>query len=138
MSWKYQVFKKSYETNDKISKSSHQTCSVNKVFLEISQNSQENTCARDSFLIVAGGALQASHLLKKSLMQNFIFCEILVRITNLWNKYTRKNTANNTLISPNSLVSWCGDFVERHSLHKVSGKFPETMRKHCLSKKFSH
>ena len=25
-------------------------CSVNKVFLEISQNSQENTCARDSFL----------------------------------------------------------------------------------------
>ena len=26
-------------------------CSVKKVFLEISQNSQENTCARDSFLI---------------------------------------------------------------------------------------
>ena len=26
-------------------------CSVNKVFLEISQNSQENTCARVSFLI---------------------------------------------------------------------------------------
>ena len=28
-----------------------QRCSVKKVFLEISQNSQENTCARDSFLI---------------------------------------------------------------------------------------
>ena len=28
-----------------------QRCSVNKVFLEISQNSQENTCARVSFLI---------------------------------------------------------------------------------------
>ena len=28
-----------------------QTCSVKKVFLEISQNSQENTCARASFLI---------------------------------------------------------------------------------------
>ena len=27
------------------------TCSVEKVFLEISQNSQENTCARASFLI---------------------------------------------------------------------------------------
>ena len=27
-----------------------QTCSVKKVFLEISQNSQENTCARVSFL----------------------------------------------------------------------------------------
>ena len=28
-----------------------QTCSVKKEFLEISQNSQENTCARLSFLI---------------------------------------------------------------------------------------
>ena len=28
-----------------------QRCSVKKVFLEISQNSQGNTCARDSFLI---------------------------------------------------------------------------------------
>ena len=28
-----------------------QTCSVKKVFFEISQHSQENTCARDSFLI---------------------------------------------------------------------------------------
>ena len=28
-----------------------QRCSVKKVFLEISQNSQENTCARDSFSI---------------------------------------------------------------------------------------
>ena len=33
-----------------------QSCSVKKVFLEISQNSQENTCARISFLI----KLQAS------------------------------------------------------------------------------
>ena len=32
-------------------RSSHQRCSVKKVFLEISQNSQENTCARVSFLI---------------------------------------------------------------------------------------
>ena len=35
-----------------------QSCSVKKVFLEISQNSQENTCARVSFLI----KLQASGL----------------------------------------------------------------------------
>ena len=28
-----------------------QKCSVKKLFLEISQNSQENTCARVSFLI---------------------------------------------------------------------------------------
>ena len=41
-----------------ISRSSHGRCSVEKVFLEISQNSQENTCARASFLI----KLQASDL----------------------------------------------------------------------------
>ena len=42
-----------------------QTCSVKKMFLEISQNSQENTCARVSFLI----KLQAwpATLLKKRL-----------------------------------------------------------------------
>ena len=39
-------------------RSSHQRCSVKKVFLEISQNSQENTCVRVSFLI----KLQASSL----------------------------------------------------------------------------
>ena len=33
------------------SKAVAQRCSVKKVFLEISQNSQENTCARVSFLI---------------------------------------------------------------------------------------
>ena len=32
-------------------KSSHQSVLWKKVFLEISQNSQKNTCARDSFLI---------------------------------------------------------------------------------------
>ena len=32
-------------------RSSHQRCSIKKVFLEISQNSQENTYARVSFLI---------------------------------------------------------------------------------------
>ena len=32
-------------------RSSHQRCSIKKVFLEISQISQENTCARVSFLI---------------------------------------------------------------------------------------
>ena len=32
-------------------RSSHRRCSVKKVFLKISQNSQENTCDRVSFLI---------------------------------------------------------------------------------------
>ena len=34
------------------------TCSVKKVFLEISQNSQENTCARVSFLMKLQVGLQ--------------------------------------------------------------------------------
>ena len=34
-----------------------QRCSVKKVFLEISQNSQENTCASVSFLIKLPGTL---------------------------------------------------------------------------------
>ena len=46
-------------------------CSVKKVFLEISQNSQENTCTKDSFLI----KLQAE---KETLAQVFSceFCKI--------------------------------------------------------------
>ena len=32
-------------------RSNHRTCSVKKVFLNILQNSQENKCARDTFLI---------------------------------------------------------------------------------------
>ena len=32
-------------------KNSHRRCSVKKMFLEISQNSQEDTCVRVSFLI---------------------------------------------------------------------------------------
>ena len=40
-----------FSRNILIFRSSHRRCSVKKVFLEISQNSQENTCARASFLI---------------------------------------------------------------------------------------
>ena len=35
----------------KVTEAVAQSCSVKKVFLEISQNSQEKTCARVSFLI---------------------------------------------------------------------------------------
>ena len=43
-----------------------QRCSVKKVFLEFSQNSQENTCARVSFLIKVAG-LRPATLLKERL-----------------------------------------------------------------------
>ena len=45
-------------------------CSVKKVFLEISQNSQENTCARVSFLIKLQ-ALACSFIKKETLAQVF-------------------------------------------------------------------
>ena len=50
-----------------------QRCSVKKVFLEISQNSPESTCARVSFLI----KLQArsATLLKKRPWRRCFFCE---------------------------------------------------------------
>ena len=62
---------------DLIDRSSHRKCSVRKVFLEISQNLQENTCVRVSFLI----KLQASvcNFIKKetlALLFSCEFCEI--------------------------------------------------------------
>ena len=48
------------------SRSSHQKCSIEKVFLKISQNSQENTCVRASFLT----KLQALGLELYCILQN--------------------------------------------------------------------
>ena len=45
------VFLRKTETRFCRGRSSHQRCSIKKVFLEISQNSQESTCARVSFLL---------------------------------------------------------------------------------------
>ena len=57
-----------------MARNSHRRCFVKNLFLEISQNSQENICARDSFLI----KLQANFVKKESLAQIFFcgFCEI--------------------------------------------------------------
>ena len=53
-----------------------QRCLQEKVFLEISQNSQENTCARVSFLIKLKAA--CNFIKKENLAQVFSceFCEI--------------------------------------------------------------
>ena len=48
-----------------------QRCSVKKMFLEISQNSQENTCAGDSFLV----KLQACNFIKKETLAQVFSCE---------------------------------------------------------------
>ena len=52
----------------KICRSSHRRCSIKKVFLRISQNSQEKTCARVSFLIkLQGSCLQGILRILKNL-----------------------------------------------------------------------
>ena len=55
------------------SRSSHQRCSIKKVFLEISQNSQGNNCTRFSILI----KLQVSglQLIKKETLEQVFSCE---------------------------------------------------------------
>ena len=68
--------KKSNLTNTLLTEAVVRRCSVKKVFLEMSQNSQKHTCARVSFLI----KLQAScnFIKKETLAQVFSceFCEI--------------------------------------------------------------
>ena len=68
-------------------RSRHRGCSVKKVFLEISQNSQENPCAKDHFLI----KLQALGLRPATLFKRVsgtgTFCEIsknIVFTEHLW------------------------------------------------------
>ena len=66
-----------------------QRCSVKQVFLEISQNLQEDTCARVSFLIKLQASGLQLYLKKETLAQVFSceFCEISKNIfftENLW------------------------------------------------------
>ena len=42
------------------------------------------------------------------------------------------------ITAKNTVISWCGNFVERDSFRKVSDDSPETMRKLCLFTKFPH
>ena len=48
---RYKVVRLSKNKECLFSEAVFRVCSVKKVFLEISQNSQGNTCARDSFLM---------------------------------------------------------------------------------------
>ena len=64
-----------------VTRSSHRRCSVKKMFLEISQNWQENTCVRVSFLI----KLQA-FFCRTPLVATFIPCwTVTTEIKELWN-----------------------------------------------------
>ena len=62
----------------KLSEAVVQRCSVKKVFLEILQTSQENTCVRVSFLIKLKALGLQLYIKKETLAQVFLceFCEI--------------------------------------------------------------
>ena len=51
-----------------------QSCSVEKVLLKITQNSQENTCARVSFLIKLQA--EACNFIKREILAQVFSCEI--------------------------------------------------------------
>ena len=65
---------KVYKKQRLFSEAVAQRCSVEMVLLEISQNSQENTCARLSFLI----KLQASGIIK--CLVNLLYFQVYVKI----------------------------------------------------------
>ena len=56
----------------KIPRISHQRCSRKKVFVEILQNSQENTCARASFLSLRSATLLKKRLWRRCFPANFV------------------------------------------------------------------
>ena len=100
-------------------KSSHQRCSMKKVFLEISQNSQENTCARASFLI----KLQAYNFIKKETLTQVFSCEFCKIFKNtyftehLWTTASKVFSLSkniNTLIL--FIVSWKNQFAQDISM----------------------
>ena len=74
-----------FDIKNKLQEAVVQRCSVKKVFLRNSQNSQENTCARLSLLIT----LQANFIKKETLAQvfpvNFVkLLRTLFFIEHLW------------------------------------------------------
>ena len=60
-----------------------------------------------------------------------------------WKPYTTPNCGISGVrmvpnTAENTLISWCGNFVKRHSFRIVPCKSLETMRKLCLSTKLPH
>ena len=77
-----------------------QRCSVKKLFLKISQNSQENTCARFSFL----KKLQADvcNFIKKETLAQVLSCEFCENFKNTFLYRTPAVAASDVLCSRSS------------------------------------
>ena len=100
------------------SRSSHQRCYAKKLFLKISQNSQENNCARVSFLI----RLQASacSFIKKETLTEVFSCEYCKTSKNIFFNTTPLVAASLILNAPlHALIElhkkWTGENVSNHS-----------------------
>ena len=91
-----------------------QRCSVKEVFLEISQNSQENTCVRVSFLVKS---LRPATLLKKSLWYRCF----PVNFPKFLSAYFLQNTSGRLLLKLQNTYElmnlWISD--EKNSLHRT-------------------
>ena len=81
-------------------RSSHRTCSVKKVFLEISRNSLENDCVSVSFLI----KLQASdcNFFKKEILARAFSCEFCEISKNTF--FTEQLWATTSILSITSTI----------------------------------
>ena len=53
-------------------------------------------------------------------------------------KYTSTKSMNHYIIYRNSTISWCGDFLKTNVFQTDFRNSRETMRKLCVSTKFSH
>ena len=96
----------SYQTDDKSPETAIGVVLLKEVFLKISINSQENTCARVSFLI----KLQASDLQlyqKKTLALCF-----LVNLSTFLRKLSLQNTSGRLLLDP----QWSSAFLLKSAL----------------------
>ena len=86
-----------------------QRCSVKKVFLEISQNSQENTCARVSFLI---------KFIKKETLAQVFSCEFYEISKNTFS-YRTPPVAASIPLKIMSLLPYVIDGIPCSSSHDI-------------------
>ena len=96
------------------------TCSVKKVFLEIWQNSQKNTCARTSFNKVAG--FRPATLLKKETLAQMFFCEFCEISKNTFLYRTRLVAASER------------ERISNHCPSQQSQQSSEALIRRCYSK----
>ena len=104
----------------KTNRSSHQRCAIKKVFLGISQNSQENTCVRVSFLI----KLQASaHFFYRTPFFTEHFWITASESSWFINSYLKYSRLKNSAI-------WLADRIfedDQLGIYKPSFTFPESV-----------